>query len=533
MAKRKNSGAKTALTALVASLIVIGIGYFAATAYVVSQFPIQYPGFGGQQIIVLPPSDTVAPTWSNMAQSANSVGAGQTITLSAYFTDDKSMANGQLFITADTNNWPVTAEAIAQASSISGTIAAGQSLAQQLDGKVISVSSISGGLRPSALVSVGSETYSFEAGEMKIMEGLLVKVSSINTIANPMTVTLEVGKKVSFDYSVPSIYFSGTTLYWRIKGSDSVGNTNTTDVLSFTIMDTNAPQCALKSDKTEAQTGSKIFLTATCIDENGPIKIRFYDDYTKKETAEQTAASGASVNYTFDTTGAPSGTVIKFAAVAEDSLGNRGYSEEISVTIFAIDTSDKESPVIVSADYQPLTIREGDEVTITVQATDNKDLASATFTIDAKEAGSKSMSGTSGTATFTWSATEGSHVWRVKVTDKAGNSADSLPLTFEVEPQPVLVLQCDPTGKPAPTEWSDCVNGKQTRIVYNCDTTKGTWTVATSEEQPCMAPTGTAALLLPIAAIMAVVIATAAAVVMMKKNAKKSAPATEAPKPSA
>ena len=460
MAKKKRFKFSTAMIALIASLIIIGVGYFVATAYVVSQFPNGglpgggiYGGFYG-------PTDETAPTWSGQVQSADEAGPGQTITLSVDWADDVSLASAQLFITADTDNWTLSEE-----------------MSADLDGT--------------------SDTS-------------------------------------SFGYEIPEAYATGTTLFWRVKGFDSAGNDATTGTMNFTITDLNAPACKLESDKTEVKIGEKVNLTATCVDENGPITVKFFDDYTNTESDPQTIDSGESASLEYDTEGISSGTIVNWKVIATDSLNNQGETNNKSFTVVEFSTSDNQDPEISDSTYDPLTIREGDSVTIIVKATDNDELASATLFIDGEEYDSISLDGTSDSATFSWYAAKvETYTWSIKVTDAAGNTVETDTLTFDVKAQPELVIDCDPEGKIDAGPWSDCVEGKQTRIAFKCDTTKGTWTIIDTEERDCTEPGLDTTVLIPVAAIIIViVVAVAAALVMRKSSIKpKKQTATKPPVP--
>lgn len=451
MARRKKVNSKTAMIALLVAVIIIGVGYFTVTAYIGIQ---DLPVVGGE--FEWGPTDETPPTWSNQQQSADTAGPEQTITLSADWSDDTALASAQLFVTTDTDNWPISEE---------------------------------------------------------------------------MTVALSGNSSTStFVYVVPDVYASGTTIYWKIKGLDGTGNENETDVMSFTVQDLNIPTCKLESDKTEVKEGEKVNLTATCIDENGPISVKFFDDYTNQETDSQSIDSGDVASYIFDTSGVSAGTVVNWKVIVSDALGNEGESDLKSFTIVEYVTTDTEEPLITISEYEPLTIRTGDTVTITVEATDNEELASATLLIDGEEIDTITLDGTSDTATFSWLAPEeDSYTWMVKIADSAGNTVETASLTFLVKAQPEQVIQCPVEAKPLPGPWGDCIEGKQSRTVYKCDTTIGTWTILDTEEQDCAAPELDTTALIPIILIIIVVVVAVIAAMVMRRKPKAKAAAPAAP----
>ena len=295
-------------------------------------------------------------------------------------------------------------------------------------------------------------------------------------------------------------------------GSD--GCTLTLGGMAFLGGDTSPPDCTIEQSTGTPALGTMVMLTAVCTDDMGLEEIALYTDESGvmskiSDYGSPASVSGVEADATFVWTNAEigTGTTVTWKVVAKDTSGNEGESTTLAFTVGG--PPDLVEPTIGIPVATPGTPGEGAEVTITAELSDNIDLASADLLVNGEVVDSITLTGTSATAEFTWTAGAiGTYTLKVTATDAAGNSAESALVSMNV-----VSAVCDPETKPDDT-FGECVDGLQTVTTYVCDPTTGTWAPIESIEECAALP--------PIAfigiGVIALAVALAAALYILKKK---------------
>ncbi|MFQ6010200.1 MAG: hypothetical protein ACE5J7_03725 [Candidatus Aenigmatarchaeota archaeon] len=487
---RKKDNSFAAAIGIAVGIVLIFLGLFNITAFIVSQ-------------------DPTPPFWWDQSQAYDSVDQGGQNTLSACWNDTETyVPKAKLETTVDgetaTTPWQDTVP-VTTTTSV----------------KVAEYGPVGD---PSACQHTDCEMLSTEYDR-----------NTCNSIFNPdrpdgphcecwCTQTIVLCNSSTFVYDVPEDTCGPVS--WRIFGQDVSGNEDVTDSMSFGVNDITDPiYGSQKQSKVEIEAGGSNNLSVVCMDDCGLSKATLW---TKENTdfaeSDSQDISGTEQEVVFEWSNpALSEQEVEWKIACEDA---QGQSAESSVLSFSIgEAADTEAPVLVSADVDNDSPLKGDTVTFTATWSDNEELSSAQLEINGAVVSTKSLSGTEDTATFTWTATEaGQFTWLVKASDKSGNSASSDTSTISIRG---LCPAC-----PDPTDWGKCIKGQQTRTNYKCGAETNYVCQAYIETMTCAVPVEGMPLWL-IGSIIAVIAGIIiVAFVMLKKPAAAAIAKPPAPKTS-
>ncbi|MBI4015542.1 MAG: PQQ-binding-like beta-propeller repeat protein [Candidatus Aenigmarchaeota archaeon] len=333
---------------------------------------------------------------------------------------------------------------------------------------------------------------------------------------------------IAFNWRNGSIK-DGTTVKWRVYINDTAGNWIVSDQKSIRVLLDDSPPVPVKSlqSSQEVAKGVPVNLGVLWTD-NSELDQAFLEvneggGYMEKSVVNLTGSSYWS-NFTYISR-ANGGTAVKWRVKATDKAGNSKYSSELSFKI-SVDT---EAPTVLEQIQTAKTVRVGTEVVLTVKAIDNIGLGVAILEINEKNITEKQLSGTSDTLEFKFTPEEdGNYVWKVYLFDSAGNSFVTDSKTFiakaNIIPETTTTISECAGQVPEPSGWSECINEKQTRVVYKCNAESNQYDRSV-EERSC----GGRETVIPIPIYYVVggalvLVMVAIVLIIVKRSQKKTAP---------
>ena len=255
-----------------------------------------------------------------------------------------------------------------------------------------------------------------------------------------------------FNYNLSSLGVSNGTYRHRAVATDNVGNTATSNVVTFTL-DTVAPTVTLTGPTDGTITSDNIVtLTATAADNpvgSGLANVQF--QYLSNGTWQNTGpALIGGPAFTETTTALPDG-IYKVRAVATDNAGNSTASNAASITV------DTTAPTATMTAPTSGSFTNNNEPTLTATAADSgSGLASVQFQYSSNGGTTWQIAGagqTSGPSSFSF--TFGSHLLdgtykvRAFATDNAGNTDTSSTVSFTVSTVGPTVAVTSPVNNSA------------------------------------------------------------------------------------
>ena len=406
--------------------------------------------------------DTNPPTWQDQAQSLDAADHGATNTLSACWKDNETyVPKAKLETTVDSEvfitEWQDTVPLTTEGSVLVGIWTPG------VDGPTCDNNPVG---------------YCLHFEDVDTEKCNIIFKPQIPQCECWCTGTIVLCNASTFDYEVPE---TCSPVSWRIFGKDVAGNENVTDSMSFDVNDVTEPTYgSLKQGKAVIDANETNELSVVCMDKCGLSKATLWtkenSEFEEKESQE---ISGTQQKVIFEWINPGlSDQEVEWKIVCEDQEGNKGETIALSFSIGEAD--DTEAPELVDVSIDNDSPKKGETITVTATWRDNKGLSSAQLEINGAVVSTKSMTGTSDSATFMWTSTEhGQYTWSVRATDTSGNSAAS-------EAEMLIVEGICPTCM-NPSEWSRCVKGQQSRTVYECSAETDYRCAASMETRECAA----------------------------------------------
>lgn len=383
-----------------------------------------------------------------------------------------------------------------------------------------------------------SDSTAFKIGDTKTVNG--VTITLVNAIYGPggaaiitagnQNYTMHDWDSITVGNSVVRVdsiaTMAGTFADVNITVCGSPNYVMTLGAIVFTAGDTTAPTCTIAESTGTPPEGAMVTLTASCSDDTELSKITLYTDESGTLTAINSYGSPASVSgntknvsFVWNNPAIKKDTTVLWKVVATDSSGNEGDSATLAFTVGA--APDMTKPVVDKPTASLASPSAGAKVTISAQTSDDRNLASASLSVNGNVVDSTTITGTAATASFEWVPTQaGTYSIKVLATDSAGNTAESEALSLDV-----LGGACQ-SEKPADV-LGDCINGYQTVTTYVCDPTTGTWKPLMTE-QACTAAPPIAFVAVGVVAL-AVALGSALYVLKTRKPAAKGKKVPEAP----
>jgi len=284
----------------------------------------------------------------------------------------------------------------------------------------------------------------------------------------------------------------GNTVKWKVyfKDAAAVPNEAVTGEKSFKVVGDITPPTPsnINQRNSEVVLGGGNELKALWTDDSGLLKAELLIGGTKVDEVQmQNKESWSNFTYTPLALGA-----VSWQIRGTDGAGNTANTPTNSFYVVAIAT-DTTPPVIGQPEISATEVAAGELVNIKLTATDNIALNSAEFEVDGQVVDRFDFIGApTGKAAFAYTPPEpGIYTMRITVSDTAGNKQATPDFTITATtplPAPTCLLPI-----PRPSNYTACklepnaTNGTQSRVIYECDKTTGTY-VAKTDTRSCEVP---------------------------------------------
>ncbi|HEY3285450.1 MAG TPA: Ig-like domain-containing protein, partial [Armatimonadota bacterium] len=218
---------------------------------------------------------------------------------------------------------------------------------------------------------------------------------------------------------------------WLYSSQHTVAGLRPRLTIVFAAGDTVAPNAVVTSPGVGADLSGTTMVCASATDDVGVTGIQLLLDGTALAPEQASAAC----DVILDTTKLPNGTHT-LNAKAWDAAGNVGVSAAVS---FLVD-NDTTAPTVRIASPTVVNVAVRGLLPVTVEATDNKAVASVQLLVDGKAVGPALTSAPYTSSIDTGLLTVGSHVLSATACDAAGNTATSSTVAFQVAPKPSVTV---------------------------------------------------------------------------------------------
>ena len=295
----------------------------------------------------------------------------------------------------------------------------------------------------------------------------------------------------SFTWSNANV-LEGNTVKWKVyfKDAAAVPNEAVTGEKNFKVVGDLTPPTPsnVNQRNSEVVLGGGNELKALWTDDSGLLKAELLIGGTKVDEVElSNKESWSNFTYTPLALGA-----VSWQIRGTDGAGNTANTPTNSFNVVAIAT-DTTPPVIGQPEISATEVAAGELVNIKLTATDNIALNSAEFEVDGQVVDRFDFIGApTGKAAFAYTPPEaGIYTMRITVSDTAGNKQATPDFTITATTPPSAPT-C-PLPIPRPSNYTACklepnaTNGTQSRVIYECDKTTGTY-VAKTDTRSCEVP---------------------------------------------
>jgi outer membrane protein assembly factor BamB len=325
-------------------------------------------------------------------------------------------------------------------------------------------------------------------------------------------------------------YGAGKKINFRIYARDASGNVAISDIKSFDIVsDVEAPSPdAVGQASALIGAGGTNRLYAKWLDNNALAKAELMVgegsiSLTKVNEAVLTGKSAWS-NFTYKPSGGD-GTVVNWVIRGYDFAGNQ---KDTGMQSFMVVT-DKTKPSISNAQSAG-TAEVGRVVTLSADVSDNVALKTAKIVIDGVTVQTIDLnSEKTAKVSYAYSPNAiGPVSWQVIAEDTAGNTYASDLKTLQAVAQS---LECAGT-QPQPSQYGACINNTMNRVIYVCDKGTGTW-AGSMETAECKSEFQELPVAYMAVGLVLVVLAISSLLLYKKKYLKSGGAKPEAPKPAA
>jgi uncharacterized protein YgiM (DUF1202 family) len=428
----KKATTKSTIVALL--FILLPISAVIAATYSSGTYNAGYYNTGAS------PADTVKPTISITAPSANASISGSAVTLSATATDNVGVAGVQFKLdganigsedttspysiswnstTATDGNHTITAVARDAASNT----ATSTGVAINIDNNPPTRSNGA----PSGSLNAGttSTTISLTTNETATCK----YTTAVNTAYASMTNSMTAGTSNFHSATVSGLTNGGTYNYY-VRCSDTRGNANTNDyAISFGVNTpaNTAPRVNAGTDKSITLPTTSTTLTGSATDDDGSIS-----SYQWTVVSAPTGASPSISSPTSASTNVTGLSVVGsyvFKLTAKDNLLAVGADDVSVIVSNVVDTT---APTVsITAPTANSTV--AGDLTISATATDNVGVAGVQFKLDGGNLGNEDTSSPFSIVWNSANATDGTHTITATARDAAGNTTTSSAVTITIK----------------------------------------------------------------------------------------------------